>query len=519
MFPGNGNEERQLKMADSISSSTDDWEGFFQSLVDLLNDCETSSVSTSATRETIAVRLEHAVLSLQQILPLVPGGSECGTFLRELLNNFTLLTIEWTRRQENSTQCTNLAIYSLETPPVIHTGSVGRPRLQISEDALTQLRSLGFKWKHIADMLLVSRWTIRRRVIEFGLEEITGFTEMANEQLDGLVRQFIQEHGSVVGCSIINGYLRSLGIRIQRHRLRSSIARVDPINVRLRWAVVVSRRAYSVPGPNSLWHVDGHHSLVNWGFVVHGAIDGFSRCIVFLKCSTNNRSETVGDLFLSATRSFGWPSRVRTDHGGENVKVWELMEEARDSNRGSYLVGSSVHNQRIERLWRDVFCMVCHIFYYTFQAMEESGVLNRENDIHLFVLHFVFLPRINRGLERLTSAWNNHPIRTERNWSPLQIWTNGMVDIRNNSIAAVSDFHHGTAIDDLEWFGYDPDAPAPGDDGLSFVQVEDVNFDLPEIVLQELVREVDPLEYSDSFGIDVYQKALSTILTAMESHE
>lgn len=223
MFPGNGNEERQLKMADSISSSTDDWEGFFQSLVDLLNDCETSSVSTSATRETIAVRLEHAVLSLQQILPLVPGGSECGTFLRELLNNFTLLTIEWTRRQENSTQCTNLAIYSLETPPVIHTGSVGRPRLQISEDALTQLRSLGFKWNHIADMLLVSRWTIRRRVVEFGLEEITGFTEMANEQLDGLVRQFIQEHGSVL-CSIINGYLRSLGIRIQRHRLRSSIA-------------------------------------------------------------------------------------------------------------------------------------------------------------------------------------------------------------------------------------------------------------------------------------------------------
>lgn len=368
-------------------------------------------------------------------------------------------------------------------------------------------------------MLLVSRWTIRRRVVEFGLEEITGFSDIANEQLDDLVRQFIREHGSVVGCSIISGYLRSLGIRIQRHPLRSSIGRVDPINVRLRWAVVVSRRAYSVPGPNSLWHIGGHHSLVNWGFVIHGAIDRFSRCIVYLKCSTNNRSETVGDLFLSATRIFGWPSRVRTDHGGENVKVWELMEEARGSNRGSYLVGSSVHNQRIERLWRDVFCMVCHIFYYTFQAMEESGVLNRDNDIHLLLLHFVFLPRINRGLERLTSAWNNHPIRTERNWSPLQIWTNGMVDIRNNSIAAVSDFHHGTAIDDLEWFGYVSDAPAPGDDGLSFVQVEDVNFDLPEVVLQEFVREVDPLECSDSFGIDVYQKALSTILNTMESHE
>lgn len=48
-------------------------------------------------------------------------------------------------------------------------------------------------------------------------------------------------------------------------------------------------------------------------------------------------------------------------------------------------------------------------------------------------------------------------------------------------------------MDDLEWFGYDSE-PVPGDDG---------------------VREVDPLEYSDSFGIDVYLKALSTILTAI----
>ena len=498
--------------------STDDWEGFFQSLVDILNDSEDVSVANSVDREAIAVRLEHAVLAIQQILPLVPGASECGGFLRELLNNFTLLSIEWSRNQGSLTQSTNLAIYLLETPPVIRTGRVGRPRLEISEAMLLQFRSLGFKWKHIADMLLVSRWTIRRRVVEFGLQETTGFSDMSDDEIDSLVRQFMQEHGSLVGFSMINGYLRSLGIRLQRQRVRSSIARVDPVNVRLRWAVVVSRRAYSVPGPNSLWHIDGHHSLINWGFVVHGAIDGFSRCIVYLQCSTNNRSDTVGDLFLSATENYGWPSRVRTDYGGENVKVWELMEEARGTNRRSYLVGSSVHNQRIERLWRDVFCMVCYIFYYTFQAMEESGILNRDNDIHLFVLHFVFLPRINRGLERLTSAWNNHPIRTERNWSPLQIWTNGMIDMRNQMITAVSDVADGTNVDNFEWFGYDPNAPTPSDDGLSVVEVEDVNAHLPHAVFQQLIREVNPLEYSDSFGIDVYQRALSTVFTAMQGH-
>ena len=54
---------------------------------------------------------------------------------------------------------------------------------------------------------------------------------------------------------------------------------------------------------------------MTWGFVIHGGIDGFSRLIVSLKCSTNNRSDTVLDLFLKATQRFEWPSRVQSDHG------------------------------------------------------------------------------------------------------------------------------------------------------------------------------------------------------------
>lgn len=157
---------------------------------------------------------------------------------------------------------------------------------------------MGFKWKYMADMLLVLRWTIKRRVVEFSLEEITGVTDMANERLDGLVGQFMQEHGTVVQCSIINGYLRSLRIWIQRHWLRSSIARVDPINFRLSWPVVVSRRVHSFPGPNSLWHIDGHHSLVNWGFIIEGAIDGFLRYLVSLSVLLRTGGRPLGIYFF-----------------------------------------------------------------------------------------------------------------------------------------------------------------------------------------------------------------------------
>ena len=167
---------------------------------------------------------------------------------------------------------------------------------------------------------------------------------------------------------------------------------------------------------------DGHHKLIRWRLVTHCGIDGFSRMVVYLKCSPNNRASTVYELFLRAVQEFGLPSRVRSDQGRENILVAQHMLEHRGDGRGSIITGSSTHNQRIERFWRDLHRCVIKLFYRLFYHMEHLDLVNPENEVHLFALHYVYIHRINKSLREFQSGWNHHSIRTERNRSPHQLF-------------------------------------------------------------------------------------------------
>ena len=76
-----------------------------------------------------------------------------------------------------------------------------------------------------------------------------------------------------------------------------------------------------VISPNVLWHLDGYHKFIRWKIVIHGAIDGYSRLIMFLKASNNNCVFTVLSTFISAVEEYGLSSRYR----GENVRDSEYM--------------------------------------------------------------------------------------------------------------------------------------------------------------------------------------------------
>ena len=83
--------------------------------------------------------------------------------------------------------------------------------------------------------------------------------------------------------------------------------------------------------------------------------------------STNNNASTVLSAFVTAVDEFGLPSRIRIDREGENYLVSQFMQEhpERGLDRYSVIAGRSVHNERIEKLWRDLYSG-CICFFYTF---------------------------------------------------------------------------------------------------------------------------------------------------------
>lgn len=103
-----------------------------------------------------------------------------------------------------------------------------------------------------------------------------------------------------------------------------------------------------------MWHVDTNHKLTRWYFIIFEAIDGFSRLPVSLKCLSNNKAEAIPECFTKAVDSFGMPSRVRSNQGRENMLIADFMLQNCGINRGSMLTRKT-NNQRIKRLWRDVY--------------------------------------------------------------------------------------------------------------------------------------------------------------------
>jgi hypothetical protein len=128
--------------------------------------------------------------------------------------------------------------------------------------------------------------------------------------------------------------------------------------------------------------------------------------------------------------------------------------------------------------------------------MEANGILQPDSDADLFVLHCVFLPRINKSLGEFTRAWNMHPIRTAKNWSPRQIMINSMI--------READLLEALDVPVEEW-GIDYEGPIPiPEDLIGTVEVTETLCPLNEHDLQQFKEAIDTDTRFEDLGIEHY---------------
>ena len=468
----------------------------------LLNESQQFSSShnlNEATKDHLVLRLESLLGIIEEILSF------------ENLNNHDILlslrrqiTAEINIFDDVHQPCAIPAVYASH---VTNMGNLGRPSIRINVDYVELLHGAGYTLTDIACALQISRTTLWRRLQEAGIT-LNGYSNISDAELDIIVRCY-QESNPNCGQALLSGYLCSRGIFVQRRRIRESVCRIDPLRQRVRWSPAITRRVYQVPGANSLWHIDGHHSLVRWRFIVHAGVDGFSRMLVFLQCSTNNRADTVFSAFKSAIKDYGVPSRVRSDKGGENILVCQYMVAVKGVNRSSHIAGSSIHNQRIERIWRDVYRCVCVTYHEIFYSLEEVGVLDPDSEIDLFILHCLYKPLISHSLKEFFNAWNLHPLRTEHNWSPRRIWFNSMISQDHQ-------LDNSEEIVDPEEYGIDYSGPLP-EDQLNTVEVPETLPSLSPEHKNIFCNQLNLLDWELNTSASLFMHAKSILLSIINN--
>lgn len=78
-----------------------------------------------------------------------------------------------------------------------------------------------------------------------------------------------------------------------------------------------------VQGPNCVLSIDGHDKLSHFGFQIYGAIDAYSRYMVWCYVGISNQtSVSVNKQYLEMVRSTGQiPKLIRSDKGTETVLI------------------------------------------------------------------------------------------------------------------------------------------------------------------------------------------------------
>ncbi|OWF36791.1 hypothetical protein KP79_PYT02858 [Mizuhopecten yessoensis] len=199
------------------------------------------------------------------------------------------------------------------------------------DEAIALFHKLGLSQPEILEYLayicnvVISKSTLKRKLGCMGLFRRKNYSDIVTVAV--FLEKLLQESTESHGYKLLHLKCTQKGFVVSQETVRLLIHILDPIGIRQRRRGRLNRRIYDNPGPDFVWHIDSYDKLKPYGFCINGAIDGFSRSIIWLEVySSNSDPALIGCYFMKAVKSRGaCPKRVRADRGTENGHV-EVMQ-------------------------------------------------------------------------------------------------------------------------------------------------------------------------------------------------
>ena len=322
-----------------------------------------------------------------------------------------------------STICLCTCVLPAYTPALNKQGDFDR------EDLIRSYFLQGYTNSEIVGFLalqhgvILSVRTVKRILQRMGLKRASVNHESPIELLvNAIVEELENSCGSFMGYRQFTRHLRKkYHLTVRRDTIMQCLRVIDPEGVDRRKRRRLKRRRYTTPGPNFLWHVDGWDKLAPFGIFIHGAMDGFSRRILWLEVnSTNKNPRVIASHYLDTVEQLGGvPKRLRCDKGTENVVIGTLQQFFRwnddDDFAGSksFVERESSGNQRIEAWWSKFRERGGGWWVNLFKDLRDAG-LYTANHLNRECLKFCFLPILRKELYLVTELWNSHNIQKQK---------------------------------------------------------------------------------------------------------
>ena len=238
------------------------------------------------------------------------------------------------------------------------------PTTNIERILLSYIRK-GYTYNEILQFLKhehfikISLRTLNNRVKTYGIGKRNQNNYHGDvNQLKSVIGEEVQGCGQLLGYLSMWNHLRlNHNIYAPRDHVMTALQQVDPAGTEARRKHQLKCREYESNGPNDCWHIDGYDKLKPFGFPIHGAIDGHSHKILWLKVvQSNNDPKVIADLYLDNVSNLRVvPKTVRSNCGTENIIVARMQcyfrRNHNDEQCGerSYVYGSSHKTKGLKR--------------------------------------------------------------------------------------------------------------------------------------------------------------------------